>query len=198
MTARPRKPAVAAVQKPDFATLLAGAKLPERTVQICLRGDLVAEHEAAERELERAQKSRSDSLAGNGAADLADRIQALEAEMRANSYTFRLRALPKPRYRAFLASHPPRLEDDKLNEQDVTFGFNVEAGFEPLIRMCLVDPELDDDGWSQLMEKLTDRQFDDLALASWYANRGEVDIPFSRAASLSKRVSAAESNSPND
>jgi hypothetical protein len=190
VTARPRK--AAAVAKPDFATLLAAAKLPERTVQLCLRGDLVADHEAAERDLEQAQKAPSDSLAGSGAGDLADRLRALEAEMRANSYTFKVRALPKPRYRAFLADHPSRIEDDKVNQQDAVFGFNIEAGFEPLIRACLIDPELDDAGWSRLMESLTDRQFDDLAMAAWYVNRGEVDIPFSRAASLSKRASDGE------
>jgi hypothetical protein len=71
--------------------------LPERTVEICLRGDLVAEHQQAERELERAEKQAGNSLAGNGAAEIAERIQALEAEMQENVYEFRLRGLPKRR-----------------------------------------------------------------------------------------------------
>jgi hypothetical protein len=33
---------------------------------ICLRGDLAADHEAAERELEQAEKTSADSLAGSG------------------------------------------------------------------------------------------------------------------------------------
>jgi hypothetical protein len=80
----------------DIKSMLNGARLPERTVPICLRGDLVAEHEELERQLEEANRRASDSLAGNGAGELADRIEALQEEMRAATVTFRVRALPKP------------------------------------------------------------------------------------------------------
>src|SRR4051812_15675270 len=74
----------------DFRDLLKQAKLPERTVPVCLRGDLVADHEALERQLQAAQDRPVDSFEGNGAGDLADRIRGLEGEMREHTYTFRL------------------------------------------------------------------------------------------------------------
>jgi hypothetical protein len=177
----------------NFKSMLAEAKLPEAEVRICMRGDLAAAHEAAEHELEQAEKNASDSLAGNGTGEIADRIQAIEAEMQDSIYPFVLRALPAPRFRAFKADYPPRIgEDGEPNKQDAVFGFNIDAGFEPLTRMCLVDPELDDDTWAQLMETLTENQFEHLAGAAWYLNRGEVDVPFSSAASKLKQASAAE------
>ena len=173
--------------------MLGTARLPERTVEICMRGDLVADHEAAERELEKAEKRPGTSLAGNGAAEIAARIQALEAEMQDSVWEFRLRALPAPKYRAFKAEHPPRVKDDgEPEKKDLVFEFNIDEGAEPLARMCLVDPELDDETWAQLMNALTLEQFEELAAAAWMLNRGGVDIPFSSAASELMQASAGE------
>lgn len=176
----------------NFKDLLAQAKMAEKSVLVCLRGDLVADHEAAERELEQAQKRPADSLAGNGSAAIIERIEALEAEMKANSYEFRFRALPKPAFRALVASYPPRRgEDGEVVPEDRYTMSNQEDMLPALIRACLVDPELDDASWADLEGKLTDRQFGDLADGAWFVNRGEVDVPFSRAASLAKRNSSA-------
>jgi hypothetical protein len=185
------------VAKGDFKAMLASAKLPEKTVDICLRGDLVAEHEAAERELEQAEKLADvlNSLDGGGnIGDLVDRIEALEAEMREHTYTFRMRALPKPQWRALLAAHPPRKgEDGEPLEQDKYVGVNQETFWDALIRACVVDPEMDEGDWQQLLgEKLNDSQYTDLTGAAWGVNRNDVDIPFSRAASRLKKTSAPE------
>jgi hypothetical protein len=177
----------------NFKAMLAEAKLPERTVAICLRGDLVADHEAAERELEVAQKRPADSLEGNGVGAIVDRIEALEAEMREHTYPFRLRALPKPQFRALLAAYPARRgEDGEVVDSDRFTMSNLDEMLPALVRACTVDPELDTDEWADLEEKLTDRQQGDLADAAWGVNRGEVDVPFSRAASLAKRTSGGE------
>jgi len=193
---RPKK-AAPAVMKPDFAALLAGAKLPERTVPVCLRGDLKAEHERLNDELELLEKQAVDSLAGNGGAELAERIEALEAEMRANTYPFVLRGLPGPQFRAFKAKHPERVDaNGAAVKPDDYYGFDITTGFEPLIRTSIVDPQPDELQWSTLMETLTERQFDDLAMAAFLLNRGDVDVPFSRAASRLTRLSAAELKPP--
>ncbi len=92
----------------SFKAMLAEAKLPEATVEICLRGDLAADHEVLVRELKRAEDSGAESLAGSGAGELADRIVALEDEMREHTYEFRLRALPRAEWRALCHAHPPR------------------------------------------------------------------------------------------
>lgn len=176
----------------DFKTLLASAKLPEKTVLICLRGDLAAEHEQAERDLEQAQRTAFDSLEGSGAGEIAERVRALEDEMREASHPFRLRALPRPVWRALVAAHPPRRgEDNEIVPEDRML-VNSETFFDALVRACLVDPELGDEEWAELAGKLTDRQFDDLSDAAWGLNRREVDVPFSRAASRMRQVSGGE------
>jgi hypothetical protein len=176
----------------NFKSMLAEAALPETTVQICLRGDLAADHELAERELEQAQKQAPDSLAGNGAAAIAERIEGLEAQMREHTYDFRLRALPRPAWRALVASHEPRRTADNEIDPADRMGVNSETFFDAMIRACLVDPELDDAEWAQLNEALTDMQYENLSDAAWALNRREVDVPFSRAASRMRRTSGDE------
>lgn len=185
------------VSKGDFKAMLAGAKLPEKTVDVCLRGDLAADHEAAEAALAEAEKNAVtvDSLDGGGhLGELAERLEALEEEMRGHTYPFRLRALPKPRWRALVAEHQPRRDDDgDVLDADRFLGVNAETFFEAIIKACVVDPELDEDDWRLLLgEKLTDAQFDKLSDAAWGLNRRDVDVPFSRAASRLKKASEPE------
>lgn len=178
----------------DFKAMLQGARLPERLVSVCMRGDLVADHEAAERELKQAQRAAGNSMEGAGVAEHIERIEALESEMAEYTYQFRIRALPKPKFRAMVAAHPPRRDDDgDPVREDAAMGFDREAFFPALIRACTVDPVLDEAEWAELFnERLTDRQFGDLEDAAWFLNRGEVDVPFSLAASRAKRATASE------
>ncbi len=176
----------------NFAALLAEAKLPETTIVLCLRGDLAADHEAADRELEEAEKTNVDSLAGSGIGDLVDRIRALESEMREHSYEFRLRALPRTQWRELCSAHPPRRGDDnEIVDSDKFMGVNVETFYDAIVRACVVDPELDDASFKTLIDTLTDRQFDQLFEAAWGINRRDVDVPFSRAASRMKTTSGS-------
>lgn len=180
----------------DFKTLLKGARLPERSVPVCLRGDLVADHEAAERDLEQAKRNPGNSLAGTGEGALVDRIEALQADMQEHTYPFRLRALPRHEFRTLVLAHPPRREGDgdgELIREDAILGVNRETFFDQLIRSCVIDPQLDGQEWDDLLgNKLTDRQHGDLSDAAWFLNRGEVDVPFSLAASRSRRSTEAE------
>jgi hypothetical protein len=177
----------------NFKAMLAGARLPERTVEVCLRGDLVAAHEDAERELKQAEKKATDSLAGNGTAEIIERIEGLEEQMREHVVVFTLRALPRPAWRALLADHPPRRDDkNEIVSEDSGLELDVSTFYDDLIRRSVVDPELDEADWAALADVLTDRQFGDLAGAAWLLNRGEVDVPFSLAASRAKRATADE------
>jgi hypothetical protein len=186
MPPRPRKAtAPKAPAAPDFAALLAEARLPETTVPICLRADLAAEHEQLDRQLEQLVKKPSTKLGGDGRGPLIQRLEALQAEMEAKTYPFRLRALPRPQWRAHVAEHPPRKgADGEVDERDAAVGVNTETFYEATIRRCLVDPVLSDDAWAKLTDSLTDRQFSNLADAAWGLNRRDVDVPFSHAASL--------------
>ncbi len=183
----------------NFADMLGTAKLPEKVVQVCLRGDLAADFEELERQIEEAEAAREgvDSLdSGAEVAELAEKAEALREQMKEHTYPFRLRALPRRAYRALVAAHPPRKETDaegneKVRDED-GLGFNIETFFEPLLRRAIVDPDLSDTTWDRLQETLTERQFEVLATAAWLLNRQDVDIPFSRTALKLTRSSAPE------
>ena len=175
----------------SFAAMLGEAKMPEKTVPVCLRGDLTADFEEVDRQLEAAQKKPASSLAGSGTGALLERLDALAVEMAEHTYTFRLRAMPRHAWLELMAAHPPRKDDegDPLVEDRMT-GANRLTVFEPMVRMSIIDPELDDEQWKKLLAALTDRQFEDLVNAAWDLNQGKVDVPFSRAASQARRTTS--------
>lgn len=176
----------------NFKKMLGDAKRPERSVPVCLRGDLAADFEQAERDLEQAQKAAGESLAGGGVSEIVDRLDALADQMREHTYDFRLRAMSRPDFRALVAAHPPRRdpETNEPHERDKYVGVDTDAFYDALIRASVVDPELDEAEWKDLLEeKLTDSQFDALSSAAWFLNRGDIDVPFSRAASRLKQAS---------
>jgi hypothetical protein len=171
----------------DFKTAFKAAKLPERSVQLCLRGDLVAQHEDLERRLEDLQRSPGDSLAGSGAGAIADRVQALEVEMRDSTVTFTFRAMPRPKWRQLVAEHPPR-EGKDLDGQ---LGYNPDSFYPVIIRACVVEPDATDEEWTELLdERLSDNQFAQLAAAAFAVNEGDVNVPFSSVASSVRRSTA--------
>ena len=188
--------------------LIREAKRPERTVELCLRGDLVGEFEALERRLKEANARRSESFDGSsGTSEIAGRMELLQAEMRAASATFRLRALGPMRSASLLADHPPRKDGDR----DKRLGYNPDTFYPALIRECTysiergeetVDPaDLGDEGWAQLFEALSSQQFDRLFGAAWVLDHDDVEVPTSPLALLisqrtgegSKRHGAGES-----
>lgn len=177
----------------SFADLLADAKLPERTIPICLRADLAAEFDLLERDLADRQQRPTTSLAGSGAGELAKRIEALQAQMREHTYPFRLRALKRHQFRELVNAHPPRRGDDgEIIESDRLSACNTEALFPALIQACVYDPQPTDEEWAVLLdEKLTENQFNDLAMGAWYLNQGSIDVPFSFAVSQLRRSSDA-------
>lgn len=175
---------------PSFTDLLKGAKLPQTSVPVCLRADLTADFEAAERELEALTKQprKDDSLAGSPAGVLARRIEELQQEMAAATYPFVLRALPKSKWRALVAEHPPRKDEkgDPLPE-DSEVGIHRDAFLDALLKVSVIDPVMTEEEWAEFVEKITDRQYSDLCDEAWFLNRGEVSVPFSRVASLLRR-----------
>lgn len=187
----------------NFKAMMAEAKLPEATVEICLRGDLVADFEELDRQLTEAEETRekSNSLDGGSvSAEIAEKMEVLRIDMREYTYPFRVRALPKREFRALVNEHPPRSTkndggETEINQVDALFNVNVDSFFDAMVKRSIVDPELTPSEYSDLVdEKLTDNQFESLALRCWRLNKNDVDIPFSSAASKISRNSGTESN----
>lgn len=172
--------------------ILKNARRRETTYRLCLRGDLLAEHEALEAELARITAEggwTASSLADTSpVVDLAQKIEALQAEMREQTVTLRFRALRRVDWEALIAEHPGKTEDEK---------FDVESFAAPLVRACLVDPELTaaefDDLWD---DALNHEQRDEIFGAAWAANTEATSVPFSERASVVTRWREQNSKLP--
>ncbi|MBB3666396.1 MULTISPECIES: hypothetical protein [Prauserella salsuginis group] len=165
------------------------AQRAETSVPICLRGDLVAEWEDLNRQLQERQKQPRDSLDDDGGMHLAERMQALSDEMRDATVTLRFRAMPRRDWFAKLAKHPPR----DGNQFDKALGLNQDAFFEDVIPRCLVEPELDAAELAELLDVLSGAQYQAITNAVWGINGSEVSVPFSPIASRMTASSDATS-----
>lgn len=198
--------------------LIRQARRPERTYELCLRGDLQAEWEALDRRLAEITRQGPASLEGDDRVKIARRMEELRTQMEAAQLTLTVRALRPDEFRDLEAQHPPHKEPRKTPkkpaddaddaaveayEQAVADhrravdlaardrqagGVNVDTFYAALIRACVVDPALDDDDWDRLDDVLTDRQFNELAGLALVVNRGEVSVPFSPTASRLTRT----------
>lgn len=180
--------------KKNALDLIAAARLPERTVQLCLRGDLLAEHAELEARLAVARRASADSLAGNAdAVRISHDIEALQELMAEHTIELRLRALPRRQWAELVAKHPPRRDDGGRTLDADTSGVNVDAFMAEVLHRCIVDPELPEAEFARLVDEcLTDAQYGQLTETVWTLNRSEVSVPFSRAASTILRASAPE------
>jgi hypothetical protein len=184
-----------AVPDLDIDAWINGAKPAERTIPLCTRGDLVARFEELEQEFEVASEARGDSLASGGRArEIAEEMESLRVQMRASTKIVVLRALtPRKKWQALCEQHPPRRDDDgNVFPEDRATGVNNETFWEPAIRACWAAPQLTPPQMNKLLDVLSNRQYDLLAALVQAVNNGDVDIPFSPAASRLIQTSSSE------
>lgn len=176
-------------------------KLPEDVVSVCLRGDLLAEWNRLKALFDAGPGEDDRAMLSERAAKrrIADQMADVEQQMRAGTVAFRLRALPRVRrpgmpaeqlvWNELLEAHPPRKDDKgKVHQHDAALGVNRATFFDALVRASIVEPEMTDERWDKLVIRLNDGQFDRLFAAAWRLNRDEVDVPFSRAVSMTRRL----------
>ncbi|MEV6036036.1 hypothetical protein AB0L65_33115 [Nonomuraea sp. NPDC052116] len=176
------------------AEIKAKLRRPERTVPLCLAGDLQAQYEQLERDLTRArEKARSGTLAGGAnaeATEIARRIQALQEEMREHTEIFTFRGLTRRQYSDLVAAHPPTEEQvEKNSEVDVnwdTFGV-------ALITACCISHEMAEAEMGELVDELTAAQYGALFTAAQAVNVVGLDVPNSFTASAVLRASKKSS-----
>lgn len=176
---------------PSTRDRLKAAKFPEKTVDICLRGDLQSEWEDLHRQLADVETAAAKDKRLNGdkrAREIAEQITAVQDQMHADTLVFRLRGLPKKQWDKLLKEHPPR----KDNTEDAQLGYNVDTFMAALIRTCTYSPDdLDDEGWAELLEDVaTEWQFAQLQDAALAVNVRKINVPNSFAASQILRPSA--------
>lgn len=167
----------------DVSAIIAGAKRPERTLELCLRADLVADLEDAQRRL-RVEKDRPrESLADGGNVDeLKAEVERIKADARQHTIVFRFRALNRFQMQQMMAKYPPR----DGNDLDKRMGYNVDAVTYWMVRDCCYEPGLSDAEWDTLLGAEDEVGNGVLSPAQWQRldnvvselNFARTDVPF--------------------
>ncbi len=144
----------------SLAAILAQTQRPEKSVDLCLRGDLFAQRERLLRDL----PASVDSLAGTD-PDVQIRIDDIETQMRDSTRTFTFRAVGRTEFRELRETYKK------------TNGEASDQFLADLIAVSLVDPELSREDVGALLSALSDGQASVLEDAAWSVNQ-ETDLPF--------------------
>lgn len=169
----------------DIAEIIKRAKAPERVVDICLDGDLNAEHDILEQQLAIAQRASAATMGGSSEqADLARRIQDVEERMQASVVQFRLRAITRAQMNKLFEEHPAR--DGKRE------AFNVETAPAALVAMSCVEPTMTLEQARELEAALGNGEFNKLSDAAWEVSSSGGSVPFSSTASVILRAPGAK------
>lgn len=163
----------------DIDAILAKARLPERTVQLCLREDLVAEYERLDAELRSASRTAPSLGELAPATVIARRMEELRQEMLDHQVEFRLRAWPARKF-AQLRDGMPKKSDGQADDE---YADVWHAAVCDLVAKMLVEPKVTAEQVDALSERLAESQWSKLSNAAWDINAAGVQIPFSVAAS---------------
>lgn len=166
--------------KRSMKDILAGVKPVEKSVTLCLAGDLNGQFEDLERELAAAVKAPQVSLATVGAErEIAERMEALRERMTASEVVFTFRAISARKWSDLMAEHPGRTGKDEA--------FNVESFPDAMLAACAVDPVMTLEEVHELGDALSNAQFSELFDCAWSCNQRALDVPFSVLASRALR-----------
>lgn len=175
---------------------------PETTVEFCTNIALRSEHERAVAAVKAAQQAAQSDARESGSVavrEAAERVQAIEAEMRSSTLTFTIRGLRRKVWVEFVESNPPR----EGNAGDKAYGINVSAldSVMPASIVAVVNhdgspKEFDAEAeWAELADDMTNGQWSDFANAVILVNHEVRSAPFSPLASAVIRRSDATSTS---
>lgn len=177
----------------NIKDILAEARLPERAVSICLRGDLSAEFQRLEDRLSEANNERlKDKRLAKSTkpVEIAQEMEAVREKMRAATIEFTLRAFASDVWRSMKRKHPL---PEKPEAIDRVLGADAKGLLNEAIQKAIVEPELDDEDWDRLRDTIADGEWQKLVDATYVLNEEGTNLPFSQAGSLALRVSGADS-----
>ena len=163
---------------PSIEDVLGKIKVPVRSVAICLRGDLQAEHDDLTARLDFLNREAlgNNSLSGGGERrEVAQRIHDLEAEMRDAEITFKFRGLGKNTLK--------RITDRFPAPEGSNMAWDVEAGAGALLAASAVEPTMTEAQADELLEQESRGHADQMVGAAWLASTGSTTVPFSVRAS---------------
>lgn len=169
-------------RKRSFDDVLAQARPAQRSVTICLAGDLNVQVEELDQQLSRELKSTHASLGSSGRErEIAEQIEALREQMAEHEVTFTFRALSARKWSDLMAAHPGRPGKDEA--------FNTETFPDAMLAACAVEPEMTVEQVTSLADSLGNAEFSALFDCAWSCNQKSLDVPFSVLASRVLRES---------
>lgn len=171
--------------------VLAQARPKTTTVRVCLRGDLLGQHEALERELAEARRLDESENRHAEAPGVARRLQELEAEIDKAQVQFTFEAVGQKAWTDLGAEHPPTEAD-----REVGLEFNGRTFPVAAIAASAVEPKMSVEQAQQLFTRLNFGQWRVLWGGCLAANVEGTDVPFSAAASAVLRGSEMKSERP--
>lgn len=154
----------------DLHDLIAQAKPAARTVELCLRGDLVAETER----ITRATAIAGDAHDQAALAALVEELAETRALMAESLITVRMEAIPRADWLAALADNPPR----EGHRVDARNGFDTEGFYDAIIRASWREPDITPTDLDALLDVLSDGQYTELAEAAYSVNARAAVVPF--------------------
>lgn len=175
----------------DIEALLAEAELPETSVTLCLKGNLVSSFEALDAALQHLPAAPS-SLAGDSeAVRLAAELEQLRAQMKGFERVFSLRALPAMAFATLRAAQPEKGTKTAEEYAAVHHDWVVQ-----IVAGTCYDPEMTPEQVDRLCGVLSDGQWRKLSNEAWSVNTDNSSIPFSVAGYVLTQNSAARSPQP--
>lgn len=160
----------------DISEIIAKAKPRERTVRICIAGDLAGRAEELGEKLARSQEDwEPDSLTDvHPGRAIAEEMREVREQVRAAEVPFTLRYIGDKKYSDLIAAHPS--DNDNEMFDDGTFPA-------ALIAASCVEPEMSEEQAHALFEKLNQGEIKKLFDAAWDVHNASDLVPFSLAAS---------------
>ena len=113
---------------------------PEVSVSICVRGDLVAEHDRLDGELRRVRDEDDRENRPPQAPQIAQQIQDLEEQIRAAEVEFTFRAIGRKALTDLEATHPATAEQQDAQEDGTRLTWNPETYPPALVAASCVAP----------------------------------------------------------
>lgn len=148
----------------------------ERTVMVCIRGDLAGEADRLQDELARVSSDwePQDLTDVHPGRELAEKLRDIREQIKDAEEAFKVRYIGDKAYSDLMAAHPAK--DDGQ-------AFDSETFPRALIAASCVDPVMTDEQVTQLFEVINEGEIKKLFDAAWDVHNSSELVPFSLLAS---------------
>jgi len=156
--------------------ILAKARPREKTVMVCIRGDLAGEAERLQDELSRVSEDwePTDLSEVHPGRAIAEQLKTVHAQVREAEEPFVLRYIGDKAYSDLIAAHPSKDERE---------AFDSEAFPRALVAASCVQPVMSEEQVTALFEVINEGEIKKLFDAAWDVHNSSDVVPFSLAAS---------------